>query len=49
MLNYNVETEHETTTSNFLNYCGTVLGYNVDVTVIVNVLVPMSVGATRLA
>ena len=48
MLNETVETEHDTTTLNFFIYCVTVLGYVVDVTVTVNSVVTISVGATRL-
>ena len=43
-----LETVQVTTTLNVYVFCVTLLGYVVDVTVTVNSVVPISVGATRL-
>ena len=48
MLKVTLETVHVTTTLNVYVFGVTVLGYFVDVTVTVNSVVPISVGATRL-
>ena len=48
VVNDKLVTVHVTTTLNVCVVCVTVLGYVVDVTVTVNSVVPISVGATRL-